>query len=549
MRRSCIGCLGLWLVTGLGCAPKDDGVQEMGETGSDETTGESDTTTTAELTTTSGTTAAGSTTSEPADVVARGIAVDWVEANQGIGVKIGEKGAGVEPQDRSAFLLQNRIALVRAFWKLDPDFEPREIEARLHIYYQDGTQETLVDSKLIEGESFIGKLSDSFYWGLMEHQAVPGTKFRVELYEAEPGHEDEPEPETSPHLPRDGSKAWIGIENSYQVLKIVIVPFNYDDGADCVTQPDLSEETMQLFWDYMYMMNPVDQLDVEIHEAVDWNEPLSGFGQLNSYMSDLRFQEGAAPEVYYYGLVDVCAGGLGGAGGQAYGIPSDPTSMDAAYQRVSSGLSLDPEWSAETFVHEVGHSQGRRHVACNGEEGGPDPTYPIEGGDVGEWGFGVIDFGLRHPTVHKDYMTYCHPVWVSTWGWNKVYPTIKTLSMWDPDFPGNGAPSPRDYSGSILVGFLPHAGEPIWHTVPGSVQEDPDGSAVQARFSLAGQPVASTTGQVTEVPDSLGDQMVVVPLPSGFDATDHVSLSVQGQGVELERDAIRLHHHARAIRR
>ena len=544
--------LGLVIALSPGCGPKEDGIEETGESGPDSETGTTTDDSTTSDSATSGTDGPGSTTGTPVDVPARGIQVDWVEANQGIGVAIGAEGGEVPPQDRTAYLLQNRIALIRAFWKLDPDFEPREIEARLHLYFPDGTTETLIDSKTVEGDSFIGKLSQSFYWGVTAEQAVPGLQYRVELFETDPSYAEQPEPDPLPNLPVDGSKAFVGVENSYQILKIVLVPFNYDDGANCVTSPDTSEETMQLFYDYMYMMNPVDRVDIEMHEPVDWNEPLSNFGELNSFMSQMRFDEGAAPEVYYYGLVDVCSGGLGGAGGQAYGIPSDPTSMDAAYQRVSSGLSLpdNPEWSAETFVHEVGHSQGRRHVACNGQEGGPDPTYPIEGGDVGEWGFGVIDFALRHPTVHKDYMTYCHPVWVSTWGWNKVYPTIRALSMWDPDYPGGGAPLPDDpYQGSLLVGYIPAQGEPIWHTVPGTLSSTPDARTVEARFTVADQSIADTTGQVTELPDTEGDTMITVPLPTGFDAVDRIALKLDDQRLELDRSRIRLGHHARNLAR
>jgi hypothetical protein len=306
---------------------------------------------------------------------------------------------------------------------------------------------------------------------------------------------------------------------------------------------------MQLFHDQMYQMNPIDRLDIELHDPIDFNEPLEGFVQLNALMSELRFEEGALPETYYYGLVDVCSGGLGGAGGQAYGIPTNPTAMEEAYRRVSSGLSLDPEWSAETFVHEVGHSQGRRHVACNGEEGGPDTTYPVEGGAVGEWGFGVLDFALRHPTFNKDYMTYCHPVWVSTWGWNKVYPTIKALSAWDADSPGSDAPvAPDDpYRGSVLVGTVLPSGKEIWHTAPGTIAADAS-SDVELEFAIAGQVVARTPASVETVPD--GDaQMIIAPLPEGFHAIGEVTRLQGNRRFPIARHSIAVRHHFRNVAR
>lgn len=540
----------LWFAaTTLACSP---GANDKSEAGDDDTSDADASGSTTDGPTSTGATESESTGAPAAPVPAHGIRVDWVEVNQGIGVRVGENGAGVGPEARTAFLLQNRRALVRAFWTIDDDWEPREIRAELHLFYADGTEEVLVDEKVVDGVSFIGDLNKSFFWGLLEEQMVPGVRFRVELYEVEDEYIALGEPKRSPHLPNDGSKAYVGVENSYQVMKIVIVPFNYDNGGNCVTQPDTSEETMKLFWDSMYMMNPVDRLEITLHEPIDWNTPLSAFGQLNSYLSDLRFEEEALPETYYYGLVDVCAGGLGNAGGEAYGIPSTPPTVGDAYQRVSSGLSLNPDWSAETFVHEVGHSQGRRHVACNGEEGGPDPTYPIDGGDVGEWGFGILEghFTLRHPTVHKDYMTYCHPVWVSTWGWNKVYPVIRELSTWDPDRPSDGAPLPEDpYGGSLLVGTVLPNGEEIWHTVPGRLQDDATAEAVEFEFETQGR-VERRHGRVMELGENTsGERMIVVPLPEGFEAVERVGRVEAGVRKPIERNAIRLRHSARTFRR
>jgi hypothetical protein len=535
-------------LAGLTACPADDDVDLSGTAGSTggavETGGGPGSTGVAD--TTEG---VSSTTGEPvpAMIPARGLHIDWVEANQGVGVPIGQDGAWVGPQDRLARLLRNRITLLRAFWTLEPDFEPREIEGHLLLEWPDGTTERLVQTKMIDDDAFIGDLSRVFFWGIEAEKAVPGLTYAIELYEHDPAYADGA-PAEPPYFPSvEGEPVLVGIEDSYQLLKVTVVPFNYDDGGSCVTEPDTSAETMQLFQDQIFMMNPLDRLDFTLHEPVDWDTPLENFGQLNSYLSDLRFEEGAPPEMYYYGLVDVCAGGLDGAGGQAFGIPSDPT-MDLAYQRVSSGLSLDPDWSAETFVHEVGHSQGRYHVACNGEEGGPDPTYPIQGGDVGEWGFGIIDFGLRHPTVHKDYMTYCHPVWVGTWGWNKVQPFVETLSQWDADFPSNGAPATEDpYSGSLLVGTIGAQGSEDWITVPGGLGRDVPGD-VAIELGLGDGRVERRAAVVRTLADT-ADRQIVIPLPDGFDRVTSLARVEDGQRVAIDRARVRERHIKRLVRR
>lgn len=494
-----------------------------------------------------GTTAAPTTGGEPEwePIPARGgIEIDYVEANQGVGVKIGADGGGVGGADRSSYLLQDRLTLVRAFWKpLPDDWQPREIEARL-IVSTPGEEDFVLKSRpLIEEDSFVGSLDRSFYWGLMREQVVPNIKYRIELWEVGPGAEDLPEPATPPRLPVDGSSTFVGIEASDQVLKITLVPFNYDDGANCKTSPDTSEATMKLFTDQMYMMNPIDELDFTIHAPIDWNQPLSDFNELNQFMSGLRADEGAEPERYYYGYVDVCAGGLGNAGGKAYGIP-EGADMGDAWQRVSSGLSTgDTEWSSETFVHEVGHSQGRYHVFCNGDEGGPDFSYPYDNGEIGDWGFGVINFKLYHPTVHRDYMTYCHPVWASTWGWNKVYPIIKELSSWD----NAGQPAPDDPTlGSLLVGSIWPSGREDWMTVPGRLRPEQLSAVHGVEFVVDGKPVLQPAAWLPQ-PD--GDIVnIAVPLPDRWDEVSAISRVAGPKRIAVDRTRIALHHRPRALK-
>lgn len=504
-------------------------------------------------------TGADSTTGAPweAPLARGGLLIEWVQANQGVGVTIGADGGGVGPTERASALIQDRITLVRAFWSVPGDWQPREIEGRLIIQHADGSEETLTNTAFIEGDAFEGDLARTFYWGLMADQVQPGLEYRVEAYETTPDLDDAPEPDTPPMLPVDGSTTYVGIEDSYLVLKAVVVPFVYDDGAGCSTTPDTSEETMQLFQDLMYMQNPIDRLDFEVHEPIQWDGELTAFGELHTFLVGLRFDEGAPPETYYYGLVDVCSGGLGGAGGQANGIPTDPVDVNMAAQRVSAGLSLDPDWSAETFVHEVGHSQGRRHVACDGE-GGPDPSYPHQGGDVGEWGFGVIDFGLRHPTFYKDYMTYCHPTWVGTWGWNKVYPVIRGLSEWDEGFPGGrvapeggtqAGPVHDPYSGSLLMGSIEPNGREHWVTVPGALPASAERGPVRVELRAGSAVVAELPAHVQTLQDGDGGTLVMVPLPDRWSEVTTVTRVVGSVRSTFSRAVVEEHHEQRLVRR
>jgi hypothetical protein len=295
---------------------------------------------------------------------------------------------------------------------------------------------------------------------------------------------------------------------------------------------------MKLFYDKMFMMNPLDKLEITMHDPIEWTTPLTDFDQLNSFLSQLRADENAELERYYFGLVDVCSGGLGDAGGKAYGIPQGGKPSDA-WLRVSSGLSLakNVEFSSDTFVHEVGHSQGRYHVLCSGGEGGPDISYPWPKGEIHDWGFGVIDFGLRHPTVNKDYMTYCQPVWASSWGWNKVYPVIKSLSSFD----NAGAPAPDELGiGSLLVGSLYPDGHVNWFTTPGGVEPEQLSAIHAVEFTIAGQPVHQPTAYLPQ-PD--GDVVLLAtPLPERWDEVTAITRIAGAERFAVPREAIAEHH-------
>ncbi len=534
----------LRLVTALGLIIATGCVGTEGETESSSppssTSGDGTDTETSE----SGTSSSSTTDVAFVPIPARDISLDRVQANQAVGIDIAKDGAWVPGEDRTSFLLQDRLMLLRGFWTVSENWIPRKIRAHLTVYYPDGTIHEDDQTLMIEDDAFEGDLKRTFYFGLMPEQVIPGIKFEMDLWETKAGYENTPAPDPAPRIPYDGT-ALVGVEDSAQLLKVVIVPFNYDDGEKCQTSPDLSEKTMKLFYNLMYMQDPVDTLEITIHDPVDWTTKLQDFNETNKYMSGLRFDEGAGPEVFYYGLIDACSNGVGGAGGKAYGIPKIKPVKDQAWQRVSSGLSLpnNVDYSAETFVHEVGHSLGRLHIDCGGAAGF-DPTYPFPNGEVGEWGFGVIDFGIRHPKVNKDYMTYCSPTWVGNWAWSKVYPAIQTLTEWANEAPP--APDEDIYSGSLLVGSVYPDGHSSWITVPGGLTDDELSATDTVEMWAGGTRIAELPAMARFLPDGVIKQ-VVVRLPDNFDAVtsfEHVSGKTRRR---IQAKTVDIHHTSRAL--
>jgi hypothetical protein len=71
------------------------------------------------------------------------------------------------------------------------------------------------------------------------------------------------------------------------------------------------------------------------------------------------------------------------------------------------------------MAHELGHNMSRQHAPCGGA-GGPDPSYPYPGGQIGIWGLDVAALVLKSPTGYLDLMGYCSPDWVSDYNWSAM---------------------------------------------------------------------------------------------------------------------------------
>lgn len=390
---------------------------------------------------------------------ARGVRLTEVYANQGVGVPIVRDGAWVDGAGRNAALIPERTTLIRGYWEPDEGFEPRSILARLTIIQPDGTEELAEREFFVDGPSNPADIDSNMYFVVPGELLPVGVRFQIELFETEYGYEDLPEPAQLQYPPQPG---FLGVEDKDLALKVVLVPVRHATSSSCPEAPEVTPEEMQYLSDQLFMQNPVQRVEMELREPVDYTSGLSSFSPLLGFLADLRAQDNADPAAYYYGVVRPCGGGPEGVGGQAISIPDFPT-MDNAWTRTSVGrwyASLSS--TANTFVHEVGHTQGRRHVYCNGSEGGPDPSYPYAGGDIGVWGFGVVDFTLHTPTNGKDYMTYCGNTWVSDWTWGKVLPVIEEITGW-----GTGDTSPAP-SGRVLVGLVDASGEETWFVTQGS---------------------------------------------------------------------------------
>jgi hypothetical protein len=536
MPRLCT-ILGAFALVLLGCG--DDGVpasEGTGDGSGDATTTSGSGSTTTSSTGTGLTVDSGSesgSTGEPAEQLeyARGIRLVRVTANQAVQVELVQDGIAVEPDAYNTRMITGRRMLIRGFWTLHAEFEPREILGVLTLRYPDGTERDLEWTQLIEGESSDGGTA-SFQWLLEPEDVVPGMTFRAKLLEPDPDDAPGEVSDPPPIAPLAGP-AEIALHDAPLQINIVLVPILHQfmgcEDSPMVTEQDAEDMRMQI-----EQNNAVQEAIVTVREPMPYTDTIGeapGFSPILAELAATRAADEVEDNVYYYGLIQPCDGFPPGLLGQALGIPDAPTRENAG-QRVSTG-----RWNgsgllaAETFVHEVGHSQGRRHVRCSGGEAGVDPEYPHENGRIGVWGFGIYDFQLHTPTGGRDYMTYCSSEFVSDYGWEQTLDTIEVLTSWDFE---DAEPLP----GRVLAGVLHEDGTSDWWTRRGAVSAHRMDPSVVVEFEIAGAKVRSAAMIDTVTHGSA--RYVEVPLPEGFDRSGTAALHLDGATMPIDVGAVKL---------
>ena len=398
------------------------------------------------------------------DLARGGIRIAGTTINQGVELVISENGQWKGPSERTMRVASGRRAMIRSYVTVPDGWQPRPIRGVLVAETDDGSERIVQTATItVEGASRPGDLASTFTFGLEAEQMVPGLNFQVTLSEVGDASSipasdvapiDPPEPEL------------IGIEGIPMKMRVVMVPVRYSDGY-CNNSSSVEEladsSIVQSFRDALYVLNPVQDVEVTVHPTeIDFTDYQSGegFARLLSNMQGMRVQDNAPPDVHYYALLDKCGNGThDGAGGYGY---LGGNSIDTASQRVSAGLwcpGCGSGWSEYTFTHEVGHSQGMNHVGCGTQGHLPHPS-----GEVGVWGFDVLNLELHHPTSTYEYMSYCSPTWVSDWTWNYTWGIIQELTSWEAS---SIAPGPER---EALFGLLLPNGEEIWTRQPGRIE-------------------------------------------------------------------------------
>ncbi len=446
------------------------------------------------------------TSESPPESLAHDIDIALVEVNQGVATPIAVEGEWVVPEQRNAAISMGRDTLLRVHWALTPEFEPREIEARLTLEAPDTEPVIRTQTLMIEGPPNPGSLTGTFAFELLAEDMVPGLRFSVSLWEVDPEYAALPAPSVEPISPRTGELELVGVVPDPLEIKVVIVPMQLTwQGCATIADP---VPVAQHFEDMLFMKNPTQSVTLELRDTpiVVTTEP-EYIADLLEPVQQLRETEAADPNTYYYGLFRPCGVLSSGPTGIAVAVAEDDPG--SAWQRAAVGMQIaDLQWSADTFVHEVGHMQGLKHVYCPGQAAGnPDPTYPYDDGQIGVWGFGVRNFSLYWPTTAHDFMTYCFDGnWASDWTWRKTFQRIRTLTSW------NQQDTASQADRTLLLGFIGDDGYERWWTTKGRISARTLERQRILPIAREGDREVALVGARTRVPDANGD-LISIELP------------------------------------
>jgi len=213
-------------------------------------------------------------------------------------------------------------------------------------------------------------------------------------------------------------------------LRLTVVPIrpNATVGGDF----DVTPEMMAEIESDMLAQLPINSVELVAHAPVDWTDDLgeiSSWNEVVLLLANLREQEGADPDMYYYGLipwsVNLALGGLAA------------TLSDAPFWRVSIGVQGE---RSNVLLHEVMHVLGRRHTPC-GDPGGPDPFYPYDEALIGPVAYDAVNDEWVDPLSTHDTMSYCSPSWTSDYTYTALFQEIRAVNE---QTTNNAAPPTRE---------------------------------------------------------------------------------------------------------
>ncbi len=199
-------------------------------------------------------------------------------------------------------------------------------------------------------------------------------------------------------IPREGRLA-VDVQ-PMPVLDLTLVPFVWAQTHDSsivnlVGAMAADSDSHEMLEDTRTLL-PVGDLNVTAHEPV-----LSSSNHSNAIFAETR-----------------AIRALEGGKGHYMGMMSDPVRGARGTAERPGRVSFSGPYGS-TIAHELGHNMSLMHAPCNGPRN-VDPSFPYPDGSVGAWGYSFRDGGRLVRPSEPDLMSYCHPRWISDYGFTNA---------------------------------------------------------------------------------------------------------------------------------
>lgn len=373
-------------------------------------------------------------------LLVEGLLITRVAFAQTVSVDVVRNGSVVDPLQRRMPVLQDRAADVRVHVAAEADWAPQEVTAQVILRHADGRVVVNEDTRTPVPPSNDAQPPSLFTVPLPGGELDEGVEVTVRLLSAQ-GRAAALLSSHPAHFPAVGSSFPLRPQRQYP-LRLHLVPIRYDrDGSGRL--PDTSPAQLDLIRAQLATFYPVNEVTLTVGEPLPWSRPLTlslnvNFGALNDALYDRRVEDGAADDVYYYGLVSAadtfdayCGGSC--VTGQSY-LVEDAADADI---RVGAGMGFGGPDSVATLIHELGHLHGREHAPCGVNSW--DDAYPYTDASIGSWGRNPEDGSFLSPDVFTDFMGYCDDTWVSDYTMGALHTRARILADAQP----RGVPASR----------------------------------------------------------------------------------------------------------
>lgn len=349
---------------------------------------------------------------------ATGIRISSISVWQSVKVPVMDNGGSVSTGSRQAPVVASKDALFRVYVSPDAEWQARQLAAVLDL---DGQKYEATLSPSIESTD--GEINSTFNIKVPGSAITTGSSYSVTLFETGAGG---PGSNAGSRYPASGSES-LGAQDPRGPLRVVLVPVTVNGNT-----PDVGQNRVDAYIKRLTSMYPVPTVEMTVRQAVNYGSNVSangsGWSNLLNAIYNLRQQDNAPKNTFYYGVLAPSSSAQSFCGGGCVAGLSGLPSANDDYQRGAIGLGVFPDGqdigSADTMAHELGHAHGRPHTGCQTGESGSSYPASYRAGSIVSWGYDLTIDRVRQPTTYKDVMGYCSPNWISDYNFDKIFDRV-----------------------------------------------------------------------------------------------------------------------------